>query len=282
MQQNNKRKNDKFPAISIVLLLLLFLSGCSRSGSSGFASSSAIPEDSSAPSSDFSTSVKYHVTTDLMDLDAVNSSPQKVSRITVSSPYDIEVCVDQISYFALKPVPYEKYEYEETIRQYVDSSDQVQVDSEKIAQIADTFTARSASIQTIVGKALSWTKQNIRYDETLADEIYDGSSKGQSAEETLDCKKGTCNEYSNVFIAFMRHLGIPARYVEGFWMTDSDMRMYHAWAEFYLQGYGWVPVDPMNGTWGQSPECVKLFVGKDFSDINVKLRDINAYYEKIG
>jgi len=63
-------------------------------------------------------------------------------------------------------------------------------------------------------------------------------------------------------------------------MTDSDMRMYHAWAEFYLQGYGWIPVDPMSGAWGV-PEYVKLFVGKDFADINVELREINATYEII-
>lgn len=281
MMLDNKRKYGKYPIIGIVLLLLIFSSGCRSSGSSGPVLLSDIPEDLYAPSSDFSNAMKFHVTADLMDLGAVNTYPQKVSKLTSSTPYDIEIYVDHVIYFELNPVPYEQYKYDETVRQYLVSSDQVQVDSEKISQIADTFVAPSTSIQTIVGKALSWTKENIKYDETLAGEIYAGTSKGRSAEETLDCKQGTCSEYSNVFIAFMRHLGIPARYVEGFWMSDSDMHMYHAWAEIYLQEYGWIPVDPMSGAWGQAPEYVKLFVGKDFADINVELRDINASYVKI-
>jgi len=276
----NKRKYGWFSTIGIVLLLFIFSSGCRSYGSSNHVLLSDIPEDLCAPSSDFSNAMKFHVTADQMDLAAVNTYPQKVSKLTNSTPYDVEILIDHVIYFDLNPVPYEQYKYEEVVGQYVESSDLVQVDSEKISQIADTFVAPSASIQTIVGKALSWTKENIKYDETLAGEIYAGTSKGRSAEETLDCKQGTCSEYSNVFIAFMRHLGIPARYVEGFWMTDSDMHMYHAWAEFYLQGYGWIPVDPMTGTWGQVPEYVKLFVGKDFADINVELRDINASYTK--
>lgn len=281
MMLDNIRKYGRFSNISVALLLLILVSGCGSFGSSDPILLSDIPEDLCAPSSDFSNAIKFHVTADQMDLAAVNTYPQKVSKFTSSTLYDIEICVDHVIYFELNPVLYEQYKYDETVRQYLDSSDQVQVDSEKISQIADTFVAPSASIQTIVGKALLWTKENIKYDEKLADEIYAGTSKGRSAEETLDCKTGTCNEYSNVFIAFMRHLGIPARYIEGFWMTDSNVHMYHAWAEFYLQGYGWIPVDPMTGAWGQAPECVKLFVGKDFADINVELKKINAAYEII-
>ncbi len=37
----------------------------------------------------------------------------------------------------------------------------------------------------------------------------------------------------------MRSRGIPARHVVGF----SPSKKYHVWAEFYMERYGWVPVD---------------------------------------
>ncbi len=45
----------------------------------------------------------------------------------------------------------------------------------------------------------------------------------------------------------MRSSGIPARFEMGFSLpegkTEGDISGYHCWAEFYLSGVGWVPVD---------------------------------------
>jgi len=45
----------------------------------------------------------------------------------------------------------------------------------------------------------------------------------------------------------MRSSNIPARFEIGFPLpeakVEADIPGYHCWAEFYLQGTGWVPVD---------------------------------------
>lgn len=55
---------------------------------------------------------------------------------------------------------------------------------------------------------------------------------------------GDCGTQSMLFSAFCRSLGIPARAIGGYQMLLSDAPGAHFWAQYYLPGYGWVPVDP--------------------------------------
>lgn len=54
---------------------------------------------------------------------------------------------------------------------------------------------------------------------------------------------GDCGAQSMYFSALCRAVGIPARTTGG-WQLFSGNLSGHFWAEFYLPGYGWVPVDP--------------------------------------
>lgn len=53
---------------------------------------------------------------------------------------------------------------------------------------------------------------------------------------------GDCGSQSMYFSALCRSIGIPARTTGGYQMFSSTAGT-HFWAEFYLPGYGWVPVD---------------------------------------
>ena len=59
---------------------------------------------------------------------------------------------------------------------------------------------------------------------------------------------GKCADISAVFVTLARAAGIPARDVYGLRMaspkTGEITADFHCWAEFYLPGTGWVPVDP--------------------------------------
>lgn len=53
---------------------------------------------------------------------------------------------------------------------------------------------------------------------------------------------GDCGSQSMYFAALCRSLGIPARATGGYQMIEGYAGT-HVWAEFYLEGYGWIPVD---------------------------------------
>ena len=69
-------------------------------------------------------------------------------------------------------------------------------------------------------------------------------------------KKGYCTYFAASMTMLCRSAGIPARYVEGVYLRSTNGRgesqevnnsSTHAWAEVYLQGYGWVCMDATPG-----------------------------------
>jgi len=88
------------------------------------------------------------------------------------------------------------------------------------------------------------------YDYVLATMRYDKSGEGWGRGDAIwacTAKRGNCTDFHSLFIGMMRSSGIPARFEIGFPLpegkTEGDIPGYHCWAEFYLSGIGWVPVD---------------------------------------
>jgi transglutaminase-like putative cysteine protease len=88
------------------------------------------------------------------------------------------------------------------------------------------------------------------YDYVLATMRYDKTGEGWGRGDAIwacTAKRGNCTDFHSLFIGMMRSSGIPARFEIGFPLpegkTEGDIPGYHCWAEFYLDGLGWVPVD---------------------------------------
>jgi transglutaminase-like putative cysteine protease len=83
----------------------------------------------------------------------------------------------------------------------------------------------------------------------------------------FDSKRGFCEHYASAFALLMRAAGIPARVVTGYqggsfnrfgdyWIVrQSDA---HAWDEVWIEGRGWLRVDPTSAI---APERVELGAG---------------------
>ena len=68
---------------------------------------------------------------------------------------------------------------------------------------------------------------------------------------------GYCSHFASAGVVMLRMLGIPARYVEGYYVPQSEItlnddgttsitvkdNMAHAWAEVYIYKIGWIPWD---------------------------------------
>jgi transglutaminase-like putative cysteine protease len=79
---------------------------------------------------------------------------------------------------------------------------------------------------------------------------YDKSGTGWGRGDALwacDAHHGNCTDFHSLFIALARSQKIPARFSIGFPLprdsSEGSISGYHCWAEFYVHGLGWVPVD---------------------------------------
>ena len=99
----------------------------------------------------------------------------------------------------------------------------------------------NAALQRLRTGGYTYTLEPGVYGEHTADEFW------------FDRKEGFCEHIASAFVVLMRALDIPARivtgyqggemnYFDGYWtVRQSDA---HAWAEVWMEGRGWVRVDP--------------------------------------
>ena len=72
-------------------------------------------------------------------------------------------------------------------------------------------------------------------------------------EYVIENRHGDCGQVTLLYIAMCRYLGIPARWQSGF-MLHPGWDNLHDWCEIYIEGMGWIPVDPSFGvqSWGET------------------------------
>ncbi len=106
--------------------------------------------------------------------------------------------------------------------------------------------------------------------------------------EALSLRRGVCQDFAHIMLSCFRALGLAARYVSGYLLTDppdgqprligSDAS--HAWVSLYIPGWpagrlqassNWLHLDPTNnrsglGSPGEDYVCVAW--GRDFADVS--------------
>lgn len=87
-----------------------------------------------------------------------------------------------------------------------------------------------------------------------------------TAYQAFALKRGVCQDFTHIFIAAARQLGIPARYISGYFcradgVTEQDAG--HAWAEALVPDLGWVAFDPTNGICA-TDQHLRVAVGLDY------------------
>jgi len=155
--------------------------------------------------------------------------------------------------------------------------------SDESLNTGDVFT----TIDKVIAYVSTAAKYNISYNrllDTQADKViaFLGTYK-----------EGVCSHFAEATTMLLRALGIPARYVSGYysygvkdeWVSITNMKK-HAWTEVYLENIGWVQIDATAGgvvKAGEDPSTVdksKTYTVRPVS-ISYKAPDITTGNEKV-
>lgn len=122
------------------------------------------------------------------------------------------------------------------------------LEPDKLGPVAGRI--RELALEVTQGKATPLEKAQAIYDYVVSTMKYDKSGTGWGNGDiywACDTKRGNCTDFHALFMGLCRAVGIPARFSIGFPLPaergHGEIGGYHCWAEFYLVGYGWVPVD---------------------------------------
>jgi transglutaminase-like putative cysteine protease len=93
--------------------------------------------------------------------------------------------------------------------------------------------------------------------------------------DLLANRRGVCQDFAHLAIGCLRSLGLAARYVSGYLLTNPPpgqprligADVSHAWLSVYYPGFGWIDLDPTNNII-PSYHHVTLAWGRDYDDVS--------------
>jgi hypothetical protein len=157
----------------------------------------------------------------------------------------------------------------EQYRVYTQPTKNIDSTNEKIIKAASQLAEGENDLYVVVHKIATWVEKNIEYSlNTLTADV------SQKASWVLENKNGVCDELTTLFIAMLRSLGIPAKYISGVaytnWNEINDFGP-HAWAEVYFPDYGWIAFDLTYNELGYiDPSHIKLKEDLDSDESSIK------------
>ena len=117
---------------------------------------------------------------------------------------------------------------------------------------------RTDSVYYSLNDVLAFLRGNAVYDLSVPN-----TPEGEDFVEyfLFESKRGYCAHFASSAVLMLRYLGVPARYAAGYAAAPESFkrnqdgtystvildRQAHAWAEVYLEGIGWVPVEMTPG-----------------------------------
>jgi transglutaminase-like putative cysteine protease len=102
------------------------------------------------------------------------------------------------------------------------------------------------------------------HDEMIFDT--DPTHTATTAAEAFSLQRGVCQDFTHILIAASRRIGIPARYISGYFRRADgidEQNAGHAWAEAFVPELGWIAFDPANGICATESH-VRVAMGLDY------------------
>jgi hypothetical protein len=154
----------------------------------------------------------------------------------------IEVSLSPLNSRASFPVSLQQLSWE--MNSFLTPGKDIPANEGAIASQAKKLVQNARTVHEAVSAIFNWIVDNHTYDS--------GRNTPQDGRSVFYNQRGSCVGYTNLAIAMLRSLGIPARYAHGYlppgydwgiskkyWGVQISGGGYHAWVEVYYPDVGW-------------------------------------------
>ncbi len=170
----------------------------------------------------------------LDDLQLIVDSNKPIDEVTLEydiTTYEIESDLTRINTI----YPYDTFRDDYKDNLGIQGS-QVNPKNPQIVRIARKLKSKSKNNLEYILNSYKYIQSNLKWKNRGNYDSIDNIFKNGG---------GDCGALSGIFISLLRYNNIPARYLVGGIISEKESTWeWHAWAEFYLEKYGWIPADP--------------------------------------
>ncbi len=177
---------------------------------------------------------------------------------------------------ARRPVPrapfaeLERSEEREMLAEFYNSSHYVPLDVELWREAQDALAEGRSDVWNDVRRLGAHIYRRFAYRPKT-------TGVNTKATDVLKLRMGVCQDFAHVHLGLCRSLGIPARYVSGYFFNTTrrprEIEASHAWTEAWIPGFGWASFDPTHDRVADD-RYVRVAVGRDYADV----RPVNGTY----
>lgn len=179
---------------------------------------------------------RWNQTCALFELGSVDSGAK--TGLTLS----VEAEVSAIRYLIIPELTGTLDDIPDDIRKaYTADGERYRIDSPYIKELAARIVGDEKNPYWIARKVFDHIIDRLHYEMIGGWDV---------PEVVLKRGSGSCSEYTFCFVALCRAAGLPARYQGSIVVRGDDASIdeaFHRWAQVYLPGYGWIPVDANRG-----------------------------------
>ena len=185
-----------------------------------------------------STSYQIVEAGEMINFDSDGNGYLAISSSNPSNPFTYSKRIGVQSVARTTPSLPESYSVPSEYKAFSSATNRTQSNDAGVKRLAENITAGAGTPFEKVALLAIYVNRNMKYVEGMVGQEKD-------ALWVKENMYGVCTEYSTLFAALARSIGIPVRYVSGYVYSEKfSSWMGHSWAEAYVGK--WVPVDP---TW---------------------------------
>jgi transglutaminase-like putative cysteine protease len=170
----------------------------------------------------------------------VTFSDQTAAELRIESCFDLETSPPRFISEVSEPLPWTE-----------PLADDLALYRPRDAHLDPAVIAFARAVAAEVGQQpVAFLDHLCRTIHARADKQVRTSGDAQAAAETLASWRGACRDFTVLFLAAARSMGMAARFCSGYQSaadTPDGRRYLHAWPEVFVPGAGWRGWDPTHG-----------------------------------